>query len=138
MIEIKSKETGETLARINGDSLAGADLRELNLAGADLRRQDLSGANFWHSDLTDADLSGACLKQARLQGGQFQGANLNNTDLTSARIGAHSRSGAAVLNNARLKNANLAGAQRGIEILIDMHSDIGKLNIHVCPPRQRA
>ena len=35
MIEIKELVTGKVLFRVNGNTLAGADLRETNLAGID-------------------------------------------------------------------------------------------------------
>ncbi len=42
MLEIKNKQTGEVLATIDGDTLSGADMRDMRLAGADLRGADLS------------------------------------------------------------------------------------------------
>ena len=57
LIEIKSKDTGETLLNIDADSLAYADFRGLNLSGADLSGADLRHADFSFSDLSEADLS---------------------------------------------------------------------------------
>ena len=64
MLEIKSKKTGEILAKIQADTLAGADLRDMHLEGADLRGADLDGAHLEFADLVEADLS-----DAKLQGG---------------------------------------------------------------------
>ena len=48
MIEIRKKETGEVLERIQASSLAGADLRDMLLSGADRHEK-------W-AEVPDADL----------------------------------------------------------------------------------
>ena len=63
MFEIKHKDTGDVLVAIDADSLAGADLSEMDLRGADMSGLDMKGANFLHSDLSGADLSKANLEQ---------------------------------------------------------------------------
>ena len=58
MVEIKHKNTGKVLARIEADSLVGADLRDMHLEGADLRGVDLNHARLEFADLVGANLSG--------------------------------------------------------------------------------
>ena len=56
MLEIKHKKSGEVLATIDVDTLAGADLQEMCLENADLGGMDLSGAQLSYADLVGADL----------------------------------------------------------------------------------
>jgi uncharacterized protein YjbI with pentapeptide repeats len=123
MIEIKHKQTGRLLLRVNADSLVGADLHGLQLGGADLRGADLQYANFspavsneHFEDLILAGLlwidHGASLSDANLYGASLQGAslvyvNLKNADLTNANLeGANVA--ASDLTGANLTGANLA------------------------------
>jgi tetratricopeptide (TPR) repeat protein len=84
MIQIRHKETGQLLLRVEGDSLSEAPpdiLSCADLRGADLRRLDLSGIDFSHQDLTGADLS-----QAHLIGTRLTDANLTRAHLQGARF----------------------------------------------------
>jgi uncharacterized protein YjbI with pentapeptide repeats len=51
MIEIKHKQTGEVLLRVDAEVLKGADLRGADLQGADLRGANLEEANLQKADL---------------------------------------------------------------------------------------
>jgi len=77
VVEIRHRETGQTLLAVEGDTLAGANLWEARLSGADLRNQDLRGAVLWRANLTNADLRGADLRGAILLGAILWGADLN-------------------------------------------------------------
>jgi Pentapeptide repeats (8 copies) len=68
MVEIHHRDTGEVLLRLEGDSLAGAELPRVHLRRADLRGADLRAARLVLADLTDADLRGADLCGADLRG----------------------------------------------------------------------
>ena len=56
VVEIKHRNTGEVLESWEGDTLAGADLRDMNLNEADLRGADLRGTRLDNADLVEADL----------------------------------------------------------------------------------
>ena len=56
MIEILHAETGETLARVDADSLRGANLERANLRTADLTGADLRGAHCSGANLVAASL----------------------------------------------------------------------------------
>ena len=86
---------------IDGQQLAGFDLRNLqaanghwhnvNLEGTVLRRAnlagtDLSGANLRGADLRDADLRGAILVGADLEGALLEGAQLDGAELDDAQV----------------------------------------------------
>lgn len=73
MIEIRQRGTNELLARVDVETLAGADLRGLDLAFADLRNADLRGANLRDARLAHADLRGADLRGADLCGADLRG-----------------------------------------------------------------
>ena len=53
MIEIRHKESGEILHRVDADTLEDAVLSGLRLAGA-----DLSGLNLTHADFRNTDAVG--------------------------------------------------------------------------------
>ena len=110
MVEIRHRETGRVLETIEGESLVGADLRDMRLNGADLRGVDLRRANLESSDLLGADLSGADLTDAILVGAHLKGARLSQANLTRARLGSEHPSRAALLNGADLSHATLLGA----------------------------
>ena len=78
MDQAKAENTGELLARIEAESLACADLRDMRLEDADLRGADLSHARMELADLVGADLSSAVLAGAYLQGAHLNNANLQN------------------------------------------------------------
>jgi hypothetical protein len=61
MIEIKHKDTGELLLRVDEETLEGADLSNTKLAGADLTGVNLKGANLGGANLEDAELTRADL-----------------------------------------------------------------------------
>ena len=86
---------------IDGQELAGFDLRNLqaanghwhnvNLEGSVLRRAnlagtDLSGSNLRGADLRDADLRGAILVGADLEGALLDGAQLDGAELDGAQL----------------------------------------------------
>jgi uncharacterized protein YjbI with pentapeptide repeats len=86
---------------IDGQQLAGFDLRNLqaanghwhnvNLEGSVLRRAnlagtDLSGSNLRGADLRDADLRGAILTGVDLEGAQLEGAKLDGAQLNGASL----------------------------------------------------
>ena len=108
MIEIKQKDTGEVLATIDADSLAGADLSEMDLQGADMHGLDMPGVNFLHSDLSGADLSNANLERALLQGARLYKANLREANLSHANAGTNSPGDRVILSGADLTNAIFA------------------------------
>ena len=86
---------------IDGQQLAGFDLRNLQAAnghwhnvnlegsvlrGANLAGTDLSGANLRGADLRDADLRGAILVGADLEGAQLEGAQMEGAQLDDAQV----------------------------------------------------
>ena len=86
---------------IDGQQLAGFDLRNLQAAnghwhnvnlegsvlrGANLAGTDLSGANLRGADLRDADLRGAILVGADLEGAQLEGALMEGAQLDDAQV----------------------------------------------------
>src|SRR5947208_8728300 len=83
-IEIRHKETGQVLLRVEGGSLREASpdlLSRADLRGAHFRGLDLSGIDLSHHDLTGADLS-----HADLIGTRMTDANLAGADLSGARF----------------------------------------------------
>jgi hypothetical protein len=114
MIEIKQKDTGETLQCLDVDTLAGADLRGANLGRAqltrvflthaDLRCARLSSAELRHANLREAKLDGACLVEADLSWAIMADASLRRAELQRAVLEG------AFLHGAHLQGANLAGA----------------------------
>ena len=95
MIEIKNID-GETLHKVEAETLQGANLQEANLRrvnlqganlqGADLRRVNLQGADLQGANLQVADLWAADLRGANLQGADLWAANLQGTDLQGANL----------------------------------------------------
>lgn len=83
---ISHRQTGALLFKLDGSTLAGADLSNQNLASADLRNSELRGANLSQSDLHLADLHGADLRGADLRAVNFRGADLRAADLREARL----------------------------------------------------
>lgn len=109
MIEIKHKQTGHVLLRVNADSLEGANLTGAKLAGA-----KLSGFKINHACLRDVDLQGAELNRAEMIGTCLDGANLTHAlleaaDLTDASLQKADLS-RAQLSEATMRYAKLAGA----------------------------
>ena len=105
MIEIRHKDSGDLIRRVDGDSLAGIDFREDSLIGADLSGQDLSDALMQGADLSECDLSGANLLNAQLQDATLSRANLAGAMLRHASLlGTH-------LEGGNLDAANLQAAK---------------------------
>ena len=107
-MQIKNLD-GEVLVDVLGDSLQGADLRDVNLQGAELSGANLRDVYFWcanlaGANLAGADLSGAILSGANLSGANLSGANLQDADLECTNLRS------ANLADANLAGANLAGA----------------------------
>jgi uncharacterized protein YjbI with pentapeptide repeats len=67
-IEIKEKETGRAICRLEAESLAGADLSGRDLTRADFCGADLRGANLEGARVHGADFAGANLEGARMAG----------------------------------------------------------------------
>ena len=91
MIEIRHKDTGAVLLRVEADTLEGADLSGSNLEGAMLWGANLTGANLAravlkHASLTGALLGGADLRAARLKGADLTGALLEGVMLRDADL----------------------------------------------------
>jgi uncharacterized protein YjbI with pentapeptide repeats len=96
------------------ESLAEANLSELDLSnlhlsdrdlrGADLSKANLSGATLARADLTNADLTGT-----DLTGADLAGANLDGADLSGARVEQASLRGAS-LSDANLSGLHMPGA----------------------------
>jgi len=113
MAEFKRDDVLRKVQR--GESVARADLRELdlshaNLERADLRRSDLEGANLEGVHLAGAQLRNASLREAYMVAADLREANLENADLEGARLeGADLRG--ANLSRASLEGANLTGAR---------------------------
>lgn len=95
-IEIKHRDTGKVLLRMEGGSLAKSDLAGADLSGADLAGMDLSGASLINTVLRGADLSGARLVNATMshadltnancRGADFSGADISNGDFTHCQL----------------------------------------------------
>jgi uncharacterized protein YjbI with pentapeptide repeats len=138
MVEIKHKDTGGLLLRLDADTLAGVDVHSVDLRGADLRGADLGKANLsrWcqkgHDplptdvprsrrglDLSGADLTGANLQEARMLEVNLQSAILASTDLRGANLLlvnlrkadlSHANLEFATMSGCDLTGANLTGA----------------------------
>src|SRR5260370_41046840 len=76
MIEIKHREAGKLLHRLDAGTLERADLHSAKLEGADFRDASLRGADLRGAGLQLADLQGADLREADLEGADLQGADL--------------------------------------------------------------
>jgi hypothetical protein len=81
MREIRHRDTGVLLRRLDVDTLEGVDLRGCNLRGA-----SLPDANLQRADLTGADLGGADLECADLRGAKLTAANLGGAKLAGAHL----------------------------------------------------
>jgi hypothetical protein len=115
MIEIRRRERGEVLRRVDADSLCNADLSDANLMDADLTGANLTGANLTDAHLEGAYLAGANLTDAELTRARLFAADLTDADLTGARLQSTDLRFAdlsgAVLSRANLFGANLNGAK---------------------------
>ena len=81
MRDIRHRETGVLLLRIDAATLEAADLR-----GCDLCAASLTDATLRRADLTGADLGGANLECADLRGAKLAGANLGGAKLAGTRL----------------------------------------------------
>jgi hypothetical protein len=151
IIEIRHRETGAVLHRIEahsleraslpGTNLSDADLTGMNLAGADLTgalfrnttlreanlsRANLTGAYLFQTDLGRANLSGALLYPCGLDGADLSGANLTGANLTGAYLADAKLIGAklsyANLQSCYLGGADLTGAQAAFTLFADCPS----------------
>jgi hypothetical protein len=86
MIEIKHKDTGEVLKRVDDETLAFTDLTGADLAFADLQWASLIDADLRSADLYGADLCGACLLYADLGEADLRCANLRQADLSHVNL----------------------------------------------------
>ena len=117
--EIRHRETGVVLLRLNqpiefranlrGANLAGADLAGLKALGADFRRANLTGARLDQAellgpDLRDTNLAGASLRGVRIDVSNAHRVNLSDADLRDAHLKA------VFLHRAKLTGADLRGA----------------------------
>jgi uncharacterized protein YjbI with pentapeptide repeats len=124
MIEIKHKQTGKVLLRLDAESLEGANLTSANLAGANLtgvkishaclRNADLQGAMLERAELIGTCLDHANLTQASLDAADLTDASLQNADLTRAHLIEttlrYAKLSGANFTQARLRGANLSMA----------------------------
>ncbi len=109
MIEIKHRQTGEVILRVDGATLEEAYLAGANLDGADLARRNLCKAELQGASLINADLEGVRLNHADLRGVAMMGANLAHADLE--RVGLWGAWCSSVnLTGANLRGTDLRGA----------------------------
>jgi hypothetical protein len=135
MVEIRHKDTGDVLLRLEGDTLEraslngadliGADLSGLVLRGASLRGANLSHARLEEATLADADLRGAALvetnlRRAKMGGAHLSGACLWNADLEGAVLVSGSIAGAALIQ-ANLRGMNLSYTSLAGASMSDAH-----------------
>ncbi|MCU7800499.1 MAG: pentapeptide repeat-containing protein [gamma proteobacterium symbiont of Lucinoma myriamae] len=111
MIEIKSKDSGETILSVDADTLTHADFRSMNLRDADLSNTDLRHADFSLANLTGADLSNSQLQFAEFSGAKMSEVNLLGSDLSRSVFSSGRASGAASLNNANLSQTIMLAAE---------------------------
>jgi uncharacterized protein YjbI with pentapeptide repeats len=114
-MEIRFRESGDTLCWLNAPSLREADLKGSVLAGADLRgarldHADLRNVNLIGADLSRADLHGADLRGALLERAVLSGANLSHADLRGVNL-AGAALGTTDLSEADLRGASLRGTK---------------------------
>jgi|GEM_PF-1327543 len=130
-IEIKHRDSGEVLLRVESDSLVRANLAGADLNGANLAGADLSGASLIDTQLRGADLSGARLVNATMpkadltgadcRGADFSGADISNGDFThcclhdTLLVKANLRQ--AKLIECDASNANFSGADLSLATL---------------------
>jgi Pentapeptide repeats (8 copies) len=126
-VEIRHKNTGEVLLRVEGDTLEGAYLAGANLDGAGLAGQNLREAELQGASLIRSELAGARLYGADLRGTALMGANLANADLDTASLwGAPCLE--ADLAGANLRTADLRGADLTGAVLVG--TDLSRANLH--------
>ena len=116
MIEIKHKDTGKVLRRVDADTLRGADLKNAPLSGADLSGADLSGADMSGANLSSAKLGSTDLSYTKLTKTDLDYADLTNANLNGAKLAKADLSGAilryadlsgAYMNDVKLRSAKL-------------------------------
>ena len=100
MVDIRHRQSGRTLASVDADTLAGANLAGAYLIHADLREADLSGAILVFADLSGADLTGASLRGAKLRGSSLIEVRLTFADLAGADL-AHATVSATAFHDCR-------------------------------------
>ena len=106
MIEILHKDTGEVLARLDVDSLVGADLTARDLRGADLSTVDPGGftvmnlANLEKANLRNANLRGILAEHAR-----FRFSDLGHVEFAHAVWSGSNR------HRANVSDANFEGVE---------------------------
>lgn len=115
MIEIKHKDTGEVLHRVNASSLCRIDLQSARLRGANLVGESINYTNLNYADLRGANLSGANLSSSNLACADLTGADLSNTVLNDVTLAEavlrHADFTDAVFFNTNLSFAELTGAK---------------------------
>lgn len=97
-----------------GESLADADLSELDLSehvfgAVDFKGAKLEGVDFSHSDLTGAQFSECMMGKAQMDDAVLQGADLSASKLAGASL-CRADLTRAVLNGAELEDATLDDA----------------------------
>ena len=114
MIEIKHKDTGKVLLRMDAATLQGADLRGAYLSEADLTEVDLRAAMLRDTRLRDALLVGTDLTEADLSGADLSGVSLADAILCRANLTkavlANTELARAQFEDALLVHANFQGA----------------------------
>jgi hypothetical protein len=156
MVEIRHKDTGAILhrldvdtlemARLAGLNLCDADLAGANLAGADLtgavcRAARMQGANLARANLTsayladadfrNANLSGAVMVPVSLDSADLTGANLTGADLTGAYL-AEAKLTQATLTYANLQSTHLGGADlTGARVAFTLFADCPSLHLAI-------
>lgn len=110
------------VAWVNGGTLQGADLSDVDLVGANLRCTSFMGANLRRANLWRADLCHANFWGANLEGANLGDADLSNANLVGANLRDADFSGAnlwranlwrASLRGVNLRGADLRGAKYG-------------------------
>jgi uncharacterized protein YjbI with pentapeptide repeats len=96
LIEIRDRERGVVLCRVDRNTLEGADLSGTNLpyaalTGANLHLASLRRARLWGAELIGADLRGADLRGANLGHANLEGAKLAGINLDGCRYNASTR-----------------------------------------------
>jgi hypothetical protein len=109
MIELRHRQTGAILLRVDGAPGEGLDVHEADLRFADLSGASLAGANFCYALLAGATLQGADLTGANLSRAYLQGADLRDANLRAANLSGSSLD-SADCTGACLVRADLTGA----------------------------
>ncbi|HMP80332.1 MAG TPA: pentapeptide repeat-containing protein [Pirellulaceae bacterium] len=81
MIEIKHRETGEVLLRIDADSLA-----KININGEDLAHADFSGMDLTATKIASCNLSEASFRNAKMDRCRIQNCGARRTDFAGASL----------------------------------------------------